>query len=116
MATIDPRLVVKELRKIASVSQGVKKCLRDVLERIEDNPSDFSEVRDTPGISAFGHLVAIRKAKVINQKHDYRILFAHWRFKDGQEHVDLLMAFPREDDYKIDWEWIEACLQDKDPD
>src|ERR1051325_4271602 len=111
MATIDPRLVKAELRRIAKVSQGVKKCLRDVLAKIEKNPTAFEELQDLPeDLTEFGNLVAIRKAKITHQKHDYRIVFAHWKFDDDQEHVDLLMAFPRKDDYQIDWKWIESCL------
>src|SRR5947209_4183394 len=105
MATIDASLVAKELRTLVKISQGVKKLLKRTLEEIERDPSAFEKLKDVPAeLMNLESLVAYRKAKIISHKHDYRILFAHWKFEEGEEHVDLLLVFPRKDDYRIDWQ------------
>jgi hypothetical protein len=92
---------------MVKTSQGIKKALRAILADIEKDPNAFDEMEDVPSqIKQVGNLVAIRKAKVTTQNHDFRIIFAHWRFEDGREHVDLLLAFPRKDGYEIDWQWV----------
>ena len=111
MTTIDTRLVDGELRAMIKTSQGVKKRLKEILEAIERNPTGFPLIEDIPrSITSLGNLVGIRKAKVISGKHDFRLLFAHWRFEKGKEHVDLLLAFPREHGYQINWSWVEDHL------
>jgi hypothetical protein len=112
MATIDTSLVDRELRGLLKISQGIKKLVRKAFEKIEKNPAAFPELSDLPDeLTDFASLVAIRKVKIISQKHDFRILFAHWKFDDGTEHADLLMIFPRKDDYRIDWDWISSNLK-----
>jgi hypothetical protein len=114
MASIDTSLVDSELRKLIKISQGVKKLVKKTLEEIEKDPSSFPKLSDVPNeLMNVESLVAIRKAKIINQKHDFRILFAHWKFADGKEHVVLLMIFPRKDDYRIDWDWIESSIRER---
>src|SRR5437762_1493500 len=112
MATLDPRRVGKELKRIAATSQAVKHLLFETLEFIESQPASFAELTNVPaGVANLGHLSAIRKAKIVHRKHDFRLIFAHWRFEDESEHVDLLLAFRRRDGYEIDWNWVTETLQ-----
>ena len=110
MATIDTRLVRRELRVIQDTSQGISKLLRKTLEQIESNPSAFSALEIIPDrITALSNLV-IRKAKITLGKHDFRLVFAHRTLDDGSEHVDMLLAFRRKKGYEIDWDWVADAL------
>src|ERR1700730_9854048 len=108
MATLDTRLVYRELCAIRDTSQAVKSLLRDVLERIEKNPSSFPLLEDVPQNIAERPNLFLRKASIRTHKHNFRLVFAHWTFPDHpghQDHVDILLAFPRKYGYKIDWAW-----------
>ncbi len=110
MPSLDTSLVDKELVRISKTSQSVKKLLRSTLEKIEKSPSAFPLLEEVPiDLAEFENLIAIRKAKITNQRHDFRLIFAHWRF-EADDHVDLLMAFPRKADYRIDWIWLKRTL------
>jgi hypothetical protein len=111
MASLDTRLVYKELKKIAGASQAIKHKLRQILEQIETDPSSFRELEVPRDIAKLAHLVAIRVANLTSHKHDFRIVFAHWRFADDSEHADLLMAFPRKEGYQIDWDWVREVTE-----
>src|SRR5262249_55152915 len=113
MATIDTSLVDRALHAIAATSNAVKTLLRDTLEQIEINPAQFELLDNVPPVlTKFGNLAGIRKAKITSKKHDFRLVFAHWRFDDEKEHVDILLAFRRKDGYEIDWEWVESHLNE----
>jgi hypothetical protein len=111
MATIDIRRVDRELKALLSLSQGVRKRVRKVLEAIERDPDSFEEI-DPLGLDLAPHPgVSIRKAKIIQGKHDYRMIFLCRRQNDS-EHVDLLYVFKRKDGYHIDWEWMASVLEE----
>src|SRR5438067_2203735 len=112
MATINCDWVDRPLKAMLSVSQGVKKEAFTVLKAIERDPRSFDELQDLPDDFAIPPGIAIRKAAVINRKHDYRIVFLHRQLDDESEHVDLLFIFKRKDGYKIDWEWIASLLEE----
>jgi hypothetical protein len=112
MTTINTNWVQRPLKAMLSVSQGVKKEAFKVLEAIEHNPSSFDELEDLPKDLALPPGTVIRKAKVINKKHDYRIVFLHRLPDDGPEIVDLLYVFKRKSGYTIDWDWIESLLDE----
>lgn len=99
------------LRALLSVSQGVKKRLRNILTAIERDPSSFDELEDVPLDLSLRPGVTIRKAKVIQGKHDFRIVFILRQLDDGSEHVDLLYVFKRKAEYQIDWDWIASMLE-----
>jgi hypothetical protein len=110
MATINHRWVERELKALLSLSQGVRKLAQNVLEKIEGVPASFDELDVVPLDLTLSPGVAIRKAKIVHRKHDYRILFLHRRSDEGSEHVDLLYIFKRKEGYHIDWEWIASVL------
>ena len=106
-ATIDIRVVEKELRRIAKVSDGVKKQLHRTLAEIEQDPSQFDtlEAVEIP----LPANTCLRKAKIQHRKHSFRLIFAHHRLGD-RDHVDVLMAFPRKQGYDIDWSWVAGAV------
>lgn len=115
MATIDIRLVQDAIRRIAATSQGVKHELRTVMGRIEDDPASFPPLESMPEgfASRLEELGAhARKAKVINGRHDFRLLMLHKEHRDRDDHVVIFDAFPRKDNYQIDWEWLDEILGD----
>lgn len=113
MATLRTHLVDQQIRRMLRVSQRIKKLLYETFKHIEQDPSAFEELDDAPEwVGMVPNLVALRKAKVIHQKHDFRLIFAHWKWEDGSEHVDLLLVFPRKQGYQIDWEWVQRSLRD----
>jgi len=115
MATIDTDRVDKELRAMIKTSNVIKAQLRSALEKLEKDPSEFERLKYVPpSLSAFKNLDSIRKIKLISKKHDFRIVFAHWKFESGAEHSDLLIAFPRKAGYDIDWDWIEQQLAESE--
>ena len=95
---------------LLAVSQGVKKRAYKVLEKIEQDPVTFPVLDDVPLDMSPYPGVAVRKARVAQGKHDYRIIFLHRLLEDGSEHVDLLYVIKRKDGYRIDWEWIKSVL------
>jgi hypothetical protein len=103
MAKVDHSRVEHELKTLLSVSQGVRKKLRSILLALERNPGAFEELEHVPLDMASYSGVVFRKAKVIQGKHDYRIVFLHRQLNDGSEHVDLLYIFKRKEGYQIDW-------------
>ena len=106
MASIDTSLVDGEFRAIVRTSQGIKKRLRSVMGDIESDPGSFDELKDVPNDIHELPNVVLRKAKITQGPHDFRLIFSHWTFDDGTEHVDMLMAFPRKEGGHIDWPWI----------
>jgi len=102
-ATVDIRLVEKELRRIAKVSDGVRKQLQRTLADMEQDPGRFDtlEAVEIP----LPANTCLRKAKIQHRKYSFRLLFAHHRLGD-RDHVDVLMAFPRRQGYDIDWSWV----------
>ena len=115
MATLDHRLVSDELRVIRSSSNAIKAQLKDALLRMERDPASFPKLDDAPPSISRRADVCLRKAKLINQKHDFRIIFAHWTFDQDdfpgrEDHVAIILAFPRRDDYQINWEGVGHLL------
>jgi hypothetical protein len=112
MATVDHSLVAKELKRIIAASNSLKSQLRKALTQMEKNPSSFPPLDDVPPIIARRHEVCLRKVKLITHKQEFRLIFAHWTFDDAdrEEHCDILLAFPRNDDYQIDWEWVDGVI------
>jgi hypothetical protein len=112
MASLDTSLVDHELKRIIRTSQAIKKLTARVLEQIEEDPSSFKKLDEIPrALREIEHLTEIRKAYITHRKHDFRLIFAHWTFEDGAEHVDVLLAFPRKAGYSIDWEQVEEWLR-----
>lgn len=113
MATIDSSLVTADIHRLVHISGGVRKIVRTIFERTEDDPSQF-EALDyvAPDVVASYPNLTLRKAKVCHQKHDFRLVFAHWTLEDGGEHCDILLVFPRKAGYQIDWDWIVTTLDD----
>ncbi len=112
MATIDYRLVERELKALCGAGGGVKKLTRKILEDIEQDPAAFPILEEVPVDLSPYPGVMIRKASVTLKKHDWRIIFLHRRQEDGSEHVNLLYIFKRKEGYHIDWQWIESLLGD----
>jgi len=100
--------VIQALRVIRQTSQGVSKALRDTLEQIQNAPGSIPELEWVPPEIAARPDVCVRKAKVINHKHDFRILFFHWRREDGCDRLEIFDVFPRRQDYAIDWDWVKT--------
>jgi hypothetical protein len=115
MATL--RILTDEARRgltaLAKVSQGVSKLLRTVLERIENQPGSFESLEAVPEPIVSRADVRLRKAKVVHQKHNYRILFFHFTDEDKSEHVDIFSVFERQPGYNIDWDWIRSLVEDQ---
>jgi len=112
MATINSDWVERPLKAMLSVSQGLKKAAHKVLKAIERDPSSFDALEDLPDDLAVPPGVGLRKAAVINRKHDYRIVFLHRRLDDGTEHVDLIDVFKRKNGYRLDWDSIKSVLEE----
>ena len=114
-AEIDSRLVRDAIRQISDTSQDLKKQLRQMFERLEDNPSEFKPLDyvDSELARQFPKVV-FRKADLRHQKHDFRIVFAHGR-RDEREFVKLLLAFDREDGWDINWDILRSDLGDEFP-
>jgi hypothetical protein len=115
MATIDSSFVRQEIKRIIATGQGMAKRLKALFEKLESDPSQFDELDELdPAIADEFSNVTLRKAYLTSGKHDFRIVFAHWKDTDF-EHVDLLLAFPRKRGYAIDWNWMGDILHKVDP-
>jgi hypothetical protein len=114
-AEIDSRLVREALRRIREASQELKKQLRQMFERLEQDPAEFKPLDyvDPELMQQFPNVV-FRKAYLRHQSHDFRIVFAHGRRGD-RERVKLLMAFDREDGWDINWDILRSDLGDDFP-
>ena len=89
-----------------SLSQGVKKQVKTMFEQLESDPAAYPELAEIhPSIASEFSNVTLRKVYIRQGRHDFRVIFAHWKL-DDDEHVDLLLAFPRSKGYEIDWGWI----------
>lgn len=111
MATLNLSLVESELRKVMSRSQALKHLVRDRLRELEEDPTQFKELRVCPPEIATRRDVTLRKLKFKHQRHEYRLIVAHWSTPGEIDHCDALLLFPRKDDYDIDWEWVEQALK-----
>ena len=114
MATIDfvNKEVRQALRVIVGVSQRVRALVESTLVKMEANPAQFEPLAVVPEALRNHPVVCIRKAKIRHQKHDYRMLFLHFKPPEGEEHVTILQAFPRQEDYHIDWDWVDQVIRD----
>jgi len=111
MVTLDTSYVRQQLRAIADSSNAVRKLLYDTLERLETDPSSFPPLESVPPtVAARYPSVSFRKAKIESGRHTYRLVFAQWQFKDRDDHVDVLYAFPRRSGYPIDWDEVDEML------
>jgi hypothetical protein len=106
VADLDVNLVRESLKRIAGISDGAKKRLRDVLRDIEANPSQFPELDDIPIPLPAG--VTLRKAKVTGPNYDWRLILIH--FSGAREYVRVFAAFSRQTGYDIAWDDIAALL------
>jgi hypothetical protein len=111
MASINVERVKSQLKSIAKVSQAVKHLLRNVLEALEENPSQFEELEEIPERIRAIPGVTIRKAKLTHPPHDYRLVFLHFRPGDAEERVEVIYAFRRQEGYPLHWDWIEGQLE-----
>lgn len=115
MASIDSSLVRQEIKSIIATSQALKKQVKAMFERLETVPSFYDELDEIdPTIAAEFSNLTLRKVYLTTRRHDFRVVFAHWKIED-LEHVDLLLAFPRKRGYAIDWEWLAGVLHDVKP-
>jgi hypothetical protein len=108
MATIDSSLVRNELRAIRDTSNVLKKQLKDMFKQLQKDPSEFSAMEVVPKDLIRDDLT-FRKVYLEHQSHTFRVVFVHWTFPDDPdrpEHVDIILAFPRKNGYKIDWDWV----------
>lgn len=113
MATIDSHLVERAIKRMISTSAAVKSQVRQMFRQLEKDASFYDELDVVdPAIAEAFDSVVLRKVYIITNKHNFRVIFAHWT---QIEHVDLLMAFPRKVGYEIDWEWIIKTMFDRDP-
>ncbi|HET6881772.1 MAG TPA: hypothetical protein VFI31_16530 [Pirellulales bacterium] len=120
MASIDTHLVRKQLKAIAASSKAVKKLLYDALERLEENPSQFPALDECPEDLLREYPDAtLRKVYIERDPHSFRLVIIHWVFPDedgedegGEEHVDVIYAFPRKRGYSIDWEWVAEFMNE----
>jgi hypothetical protein len=94
----------------ALAKSGCQEACPKGATRNRTDPASFDELNVVPLELTFSPGVAVRKAKLIHRKHDYRILFLHRRSDGGSEHVDLLYILKRKEGYHIDWEWIASVL------
>ena len=77
MASIDSSLVTSDIKKLISISQGVKKAVKKFFETLETAPSSFSPLKAvSPAIRDSYNSLTLRKAKITPGSHDYRIIFA----------------------------------------
>lgn len=115
MASIDSHLVAREIHAINGLSQGMKKQIKAMFKQLESDPSAYRELDAVdPSITSDFPDVTLRKAYIRQHRHNFRVIFAHWKLNDDDEHVDLLVAFPRKENYDIDWEWIAKRLEEGD--
>lgn len=113
MATVDTSQVQRELKRIIAASNALKTQLRDVLEQMENDPSVFPPLEDVPSQMAQHPDICLRKVKLIAPKQEFRLVLVHWTFRDEpdrEDHVDVILAFPRKDNYPIDWQWIDQFI------
>lgn len=112
MASIDSSWVEEDLKKLIRTSSRLKDILKGVFLQLEEDPSVYEELTevDPSLIKEFPH-VTFRKIKLIHQRHDFRIIIAHYLLDESQEHVDVLMVFPRKSGYLIDWDWVESAVK-----
>jgi len=111
MATLDTSYVRRELRAIRDSSRAVSNLLKQVLEDLEADPSRFEPLQAVPPAIAESYpAVTLRKAKIESGRHSYRLVVAHWKLEDREDHVDVLYAFPRRRGYPIDWHEVERML------
>ncbi len=108
---ISYRWVERDLKALLAVSQGIKKRAQTVLAKIAQDAGSFPVLEVVPLDLTPYPGVAIRKARVVQGRHDYRIIFLHRVLDDGSEHAELLYVIPRKDGYRIDWEWIKSVLR-----
>lgn len=114
MASIDTSHVERALRAMLASSSVIKRLLRDCLEQLESDPGSFPELEDVPERirTAYAN-VTLRKVYLESNKHSFRLIFAHWKVSENTEHVDVLYAFPRKRGYQIDWDCVDAWLEDQ---
>ena len=111
MATIDYSLVVDELRLIRDASKILKQLVRRMFEQLEENPGVYEELEEVdPSVCAAYQGLTLRKISLVHQHHSYRVIFAHWVISESGDHAELLLAFPRSEGYRIDWQWIAQHL------
>lgn len=112
MATVDTSYVNRELRAIAGRSRAVRTKLRQALEALEDNPSQFEPLKEVPPQIAEQYPNAtFRKVKLEHNPHMYRLVVVHWTFDDkSPDHVDVIYAFPRKSGYPIDWDEVDEFM------
>lgn len=113
MATVDTSYVRRELKAIIATSKVVAKQIHNALEVLESSPGKFPKLDDIPSELAREYPGAtFRKIKIQHSRHSFRLIFIHWMFEGGGEHVDVIYAFRRQEGYAIDWEWIESILSE----
>lgn len=113
--TIDTSQVHADLLATKSLGQGFRKALKKRLESIEANPSSCPPLDNVPpDLSSIPGLV-IRKARVINGPNNWRIIYAHWTFDTGEQHVDLLFVFNRPTDGYPDFDAIQRVIERVNP-
>ncbi len=116
-AKLDLKQVMDQLKVIQKTSSGIAKALKDTLERIEENPDQFQLLDDTPPeLEPFCTVLAFRKAYIVNDPHDFRLIFVHAKAQQKDD-LDLcygLVAFPRKRGYVgIDWGEMVQLVRDR---
>jgi hypothetical protein len=119
VAKLRLRLVEKEIKAVAKLSQRLKHLLREKLEAVEADAASFPELdcRDLPSQIAdkVAQLdgVAIRKVSLIHQRHNYRLLFLHREYgEDREDEAIFFVVIPRKTNGydAVEWSTLEPWL------
>ncbi len=110
MDIVSRRFVTNELKALIRLSQGIKKLVRDALERLESDPRAEESLEDVPPDLSSREDLYFPKVKITNGPHDFRILAVGVKQGSGDDYVELLYVFRRKDGYKLDWDWIRQLL------
>ena len=111
--TVDSSLVKAAIVRMNQTSQAVKSLVIEMFKVLESNPSQYSPLDEVdPAIQMEFPNVTFRKVAIRSYRHKFRVIFAHWKIDESEEHVDVLLAFPRKGGNELDWDWISDMLGD----
>jgi len=106
--------VQHELAELArSPSQRVRHLLKVIFEKIQENPAAYPEIDEVPEdidsiLLELGGV--LRKAPLVHQKHDYRLIYLHWK-EANRAFVEFQFIFQRRAGYeRIDWDLLSKRL------
>jgi hypothetical protein len=115
-AEIDSRLVRGAIKRIRDTSQELKTLVRGMFEQLEANPAVYKPLDYVdPELAGRFPRAVFRKVYLRHQRHDFRVVFVHGRSANDIERVKLLLAFDREDGWRINWEILKESLGDEFP-